>query len=587
MQIYEAPLSDIRFLLEVFDYDTLPALERFRDFDLETAMALAEEFSRYCVEVLAPLNEVGDRVGVKYDPEDHSVTLPDGFREAWAGYAENGFTALQFDPEYGGMGAPHSLATLMNEVLTACNKSFSMCVGLSEGLIDALMAHGSDEQKETWVTPLVSGTWGGTMCLTEPHCGTDLGLLTTRADPEGDHYRITGTKIWITFGEHDLTENIVHFVLARTPDAPPGTRGISVFVVPKFLADGSRNGVFCGGADHKMGIHASPTCIVNFEGAQGWLVGEVNRGMRSMFTMMNGARLKVGIEGVALGEAAYQAALAFARDRAQGRALDPQKRAQGQADNILVHPDVRRMLLNQKSTNEGMRGLVAWIGVQYDLSHHATDPAVRERATDLVALLTPIIKSYGSERGFANISEAMQVTGGAGYTTDWPIEQYLRDERIAMIYEGTNHIQALDLVARKLPMGGGRLLRVFAEEVGTLLEAHADDPELAPYVRALAAESKRLHDTTMALGAAAAQDAELVGAVANHYLNQFALVALGYVWLRQLGATQRRDASDALRRSKAQTGRYFFEVVLPEARAFAERVAVGKGPVVDIDVDLL
>jgi alkylation response protein AidB-like acyl-CoA dehydrogenase len=592
MNTYAAPLDDIRFLLRAFDYDAkVQQIPRFEDFDLETAMDLLEGYASFCVEVLAPLNGEGDRHGVVFNPEDQSVTSPPGFKEAYLQYAENGFTALPFPQEHGGIGAPVVISTLGSEVLIASNKSFSMCPGLTAGLIDALEEH--EVQSETYANAnllpkLISGEWSGTMALTEPHCGTDLGLLKTKAEPFGDHYKLTGTKIWITFGEQDFTDNIIHLVLARLPDAPPGIRGISTFVVPKFLEDGSRNPVFCGGTDHKMGIHASPTCVMNFEGAEGWLVGEPHRGMKAMFTMMNTARLNVGIEGVALGEAAYQAALSFAKDRRQSRSLNPSKvDREHPADSILIHPDVRRMLLECKATNEGLRGLVAWIAMCYDLSHHSQDDAEREKAADLVALLTPIIKSYGSERGFDNISTAMQVMGGAGFTSDWPVEQYLRDERIAMIYEGTNHIQALDLVGRKLPMHGGRLMRVFAGEVTGLIRECAGNEALAPFVQALKVESKRLNETTMQMGAAAMADNEIVGAVASNYLNQFALVTLGFVWLKQLSHALELDENDATRRSKFQTARYYFDLILPEAQAYAAKVAVGKGPMVDIDTDLL
>ncbi|MCO4747915.1 MAG: acyl-CoA dehydrogenase C-terminal domain-containing protein [Proteobacteria bacterium] len=592
MSAYKAPLEDIRFLLEAFDYnERVQSIPRFEDFDLDTAMDLLEGYASFCVEVLQPLNGPADAFGVKYNPDDHSVTTAPGFKEAYQQYAENGFTALPFPQEHGGIGAPVVVSTLGSEVLIASNKSFSMCPGLTAGLIDSLEEHEvhSDIYGNADLLPkLISGEWAGTMCLTEPQCGTDLGLIKTKAEPFGDHFKLTGTKIWITFGEQDITENIIHLVLARLPDAPPGIRGISAFVVPKINDDGSRNPVFCGGTDHKMGIHASPTCVMNFEDAEGWIVGEPHRGMRAMFTMMNAARLNVGIEGVALGEAAYQSALSFARDRRQSRSLAPAKSDRNaEADNILVHPDVRRMLLEIKSTNEGLRGLVAWIAMCYDLSHHATDEEEKAKASDLVALLTPIIKSYGSERGFDNISTAMQVMGGAGFTSDWPVEQYMRDERIAMIYEGTNHIQALDLVGRKMPMHGGRLMRVFAGEVTSLIRECSGNEALAPFVAALKTESKRLNDTTMKLGAVAMSDHEVMGAVASNFLNQFALVTLGYVWLKQLSKVVDRDESDALRRSKFQTGRYFFELVLPDAAGYAAKVAVGKEPMTDVDVDLL
>ncbi len=589
MNTYSPPLRDITFLLEAFDYDGVVAsLPGFEDFDLETSSALLEEYAKFCTEVLLPLNETGDRQGVTYVPETHDVVCADGFKEAYAAFCENGYTSLPFSPDHGGIGAPHALSILASEILIASNKSFSMCPGLTAGLIDALEVHANDHQREHLMPKLVSGEWAGTMCLTEPQCGTDLGLLTTRAEPFGDHYKLTGTKTWITFGEHDLSENIVHLVLARLPDAPAGIKGISTFVVPKLLDDGSRNPVFCGGTDHKMGIHASPTCVINLEDAEGWLVGAPHKGMRAMFTMMNAARLNVGIEGVALAEAAYQNALSFSKDRRQSRSLNPGKQDKNaSADCILVHPDVRRMLLTCKSTNEGLRGLVAWIAMNYDVMHHATDEAVREKAKDLVALLTPIIKSYGSERGFLNVHEAMQVMGGAGYTSDWPVEQYLRDVRIAMIYEGTNHIQALDLVGRKLPKHGGRLMRVFAAEVTSTISAAGKHPALAAFAEAQGAAAQELQATTMALAGAAMADREVVGAVANSYLSQFALVTLGHVWLKQLLALMDRDEGDSLRRGKLQTARFYFEVMLPEARLHAKRVKIGKEPMTDIDVELL
>lgn len=589
MNYYRPPLDEFRFLLEAFDYTgNVQSLGSFADFDLDTGMDLIEACSAYAVDVLLPLNQVGDRQGVTFNADDKSVSMPEGYREAYQGYCENGFAGLSFPAEIGGVGAPTTLATLAFEVVASCNKSFSMCPGLTTGLVHALEVHGSADQTENLLPKLATGEWSGTMCLTEPQCGTDLGLLTTRAEPHGDHFKLTGTKVWITYGEHDMADNIVHLVLARLPDAPPGIKGISTFVVPKFLDDGTRNPIFCGGTDHKMGINASPTCVMNLEGAEGWLVGEPHRGMKSMFTMMNAARLQVGGEGVALGEAAYQNALAFAKDRRQSRSLNPAKQDRdAAADNILVHPDVRRMLLRAKSTTDGLRALVVWVSMQLDVMHHHADEAEREKASDLVALLTPIIKSYGSEQGFNNTSEAMQVMGGAGYTEDWPVEQYMRDLRIAMIYEGTNHIQALDLVGRKLPMGGGRLMRGFAEEVTALIRACKDDPRLTEFVDPVKAQSKLLTQTTMSMSQAAMADNEVVGAVASAYLNQFALVSLGVVWLKMVKAVIDRDESDTVRQSKLQTARYFMALVLPEAEMYAAKVAVGKEPMTEIDVALL
>jgi len=588
MQTYTPPLDEFRFIYKTFGYDEkVASLPAFEDYDLDTGMALVEALSDYIMAEIAPLNEKGDREGLKFDSAAHSVTLPDGYRAAYEGLMENGFIAMACDPEYGGLGAPHSLTLLSGEVMVAANKSLSMCSGLSGGLIEAITAHGSEEQKQTYLPPLISGEWAGTMCLTEPQAGSDLGLMTTTATPDGDSYLLNGTKIWISFGDHNLTDNIVHLVLARLPDAPPGIKGISTFIVPKFMDDGSRNPIFVTGLDHKMGIHASPTSAIALENARGYLVGEPNKGMRSMFTMMNAARLQVGMEGVGMGDAAFQAALAFARDREQGRSLNKAKRNRNaKADNILVHPDVRRQFLTIKATTEGIRGLGAWVGIAFDVMHHSEDETTVQNASDLVALLTPIIKSYGSERGFLNTSDAMQIMGGAGYTQDWPVEQLMRDLRIAMIYEGTNHIQALDLVGRKLPMHGGRLMQNFANEITAILRSTKDIPELESFRDGLKQESKRLTATTMALAGQGMEDPELVGAVASNYLNQFALVTMAYSWLVQAKAAAELPDGDPIRRDKLATARFFFESLLPEAALFAERVAAGKGSVTEVDVDL-
>ncbi len=588
MSHYSAPLDDIRFNLEAFEYDKLVAsLPGFEDFDLDTAMMMLSEYAKFCETELAPLNEKADRQGLVFNPEDKSVKTPDGFREVYQAFVENGFLSMSHPEEYGGAGAPYTLATVGSEVLIATNKSFSMCPGLTNGLIDALEASGTEELKEQYLEKLCSGEWSGTMCLTEPQCGTDLGLLTTKAEEYGDHYKLTGTKIWITFGEHDLADNIVHLVLGRLPDAPPGIKGISTFIVPKYKLDGTYNNVSCGGLEHKMGIHASPTCVINLDGSEGWLVGEPNKGMRTMFIMMNAARLSVGVEGYSLAEAAYQSALRFAKDRRQSRSLNPERRdPDAAADNILVHPDVRRMLLNVKSTNEALRGLATWLSIHYDLSHSSPDEDQRRKSKDMVALLTPIMKSYGSERGFQNTSESMQVMGGAGYTQDWPVEQYMRDVRIAMIYEGTNHIQALDLVGRKLPKGSGRLLMTFAGEVQELIGNAAGNPELQWYAEELGKYAGRLQQVTMDLGGKMMADTELAGAAASNYLNFFALVTLGAVWLKQLTYLSGQEDSK-LKKAKFQTANYFFRMVLPEANLFAKLSQVGKEPMMDFDVELL
>ena len=583
MLVYDPPVDDIMFLLDVHDYDELQVLPEYRDFDRDMCRAMFDEAGRFCAKELHPLNAKGDRDGLVFDPAAGTVTLPAGFKRAYGKFRDSGLTGMSHPPEYGGTGAPHMLSFFGGELIMATNKSFSMAPGLSHGLIDALLHYGTDEQKAMYLEKLITGEWTGTMCLTEAQCGTDLGLMRTKAVPDGDSYLLTGNKIWISFGEHDLTENIVHLVLARLPDAPPGIKGISAFLVPKFLPDGTRNPAVCTGLEHKMGIVASPTCVISLEDARGWLVGEPHRGMRAMFVMMNAARLSVGMEGVALSDIAYQTALAFAKERRQMRALNPERREHDEeADTILVHPDIRRMLLNIKSTTEGMRALGGFIGKNVDVSLRHPDAATREAADDLVALLTPIMKSYCTERGFQNISDAMQVTGGAGYTSDWPIEQYMRDERIAMIYEGTNHIQALDLVGRKLPKAGGRLVRRFAAEVTATIIACKDEPRLADLVGPLKQASKLLTGLTMSLAQQGMRDPEVAGAVASNYLNVFGLTALALMWVRM--AQKALDRPGRFYTSKLKTARYFMTNVLPEIHSLAAIIEAGKSNMMDFEI---
>ncbi len=586
MAYYNPPLREMKFALEAMGYnEEIATLEAYKDYDLETGMMVAQTTADIAVKELLPLNKEGDKEGVKFNPETGDVTTPKGFREAYQTLFQAGLIGVTGPVEYGGGGAPEPLGILFSEIVTATNKSFSMCPGLTRGLVDALEDHGSEEQKEKYLPKLVTGEWTGTMCLTEPQCGTDLGLLTTKAEPQEDgSYKLSGTKIWITFGEHDLADNIIHLVLARLPDAPEGTRGISTFVVPKFLDDGSRNNINCTGLEHKMGIHASPTCVMTMEGATGWLVGEPNKGMRAMFTMMNVARLYVGIEGVALGEIAYQTALAFAKDRRQGRSLNEERNDEGSsADNILVHPDVRRLLLNQKSTNEALRALGIWLGIEQAKSVHHPDEDVRKAADDMVALLTPIIKSYGTERGFDNISDAMQVCGGSGYTTDWDIEQYMRDERIAMIYEGTNHIQSLDLIGRKLPRGGGRLIMGFQQRVNELLEELEGNDVYAPYVENFQKGVNRLMQATMGLMENGAGDMEWAASIASNYLNLFAQVALGFVWLKQIKYAVEND--HPMKDTKLKTAKFYFEYVYPETGYYAKLCQGDKTTIMNFDVE--
>lgn len=587
MQIYKTPLADIRFALESMGYDQVEALKDFEDYDLETLMGIIEEAGKFCTHEMLPLNRIGDTEGVRLNPETKEVITPKGFKELYTKFCEGAYGAMVHPVEYGGHGAPFTLAFVMSELTTATNKSFSMCPGLSQGLVEALVYAGTAEQKNEYLPKLISGEWTGTMCLTEPQCGTDLGLVSTKAIPiEGrDAYSITGTKIWITFGDHDFTDNIIHLVLAKLPDAPDGIKGISTFIVPKVLKNGERNPVFCDGLEHKMGIHGSPTCVMNMEQAEGYLIGEAHKGMKVMFKMMNAARLSVGIEGIALSEIAYQTAVAFAKDRRQMRSLDPAKRdSSAAADHILVHPDVRRMLLNVRASNEGMRALSTWVAVQIDLAHRHPDDAIRQQADDLVALFTPVVKSYCTERGFWNVSEAMQACGGSGYTTDWNIEQYLRDMRIALIYEGTNHIQALDLIGRKLPSKGGRAMMAFNQLITDFIRSNQGDEALAPFVSKIKEASKLLTDITMNhLMAKAAQDPEEGGAVASSYLNLFALTTISYLLGRQAKLALSRG--DRFSKTKLKVIQFWFDKTLPEIHGIAAVIRTGKASMMALDID--
>ena len=582
---YKAPLEDMEFQLKTFGYEKVAELEDFQDFDLETAVGVLNDTATFLIEKWLPTNAIGDRIGVKYHPETKSVSLPDGFQEAYEQYVETGYMAIGYPREYDGEGAPHMLSLMIGEIQIAANKSLSMCPGLSHGLISALKEYGTQDQKDTWIPKLVTGEWSGTMCLTEPQAGTDLGLVYTSAKPKGDgSYSLTGQKIWITFGEHDLTENIIHLVLARLPDAPEGIKGISTFIVPKFKLDGSRNGIYCTGVDHKMGIHASPTCVMSMDDAEGYLIGEPHKGMRCMFVMMNEARLSVGLEGLSLSEAAYQAALDFAKERRQGRSLNKARNETGEeADTILAHPDVRRQLLRVRSTTEAMRGLACYAAKHIDFSHHHPDEAQRQKSDDIVALLTPIIKSFFTDRGFLNTSDSMQVCGGIGFTQEFPIEQYMRDVRIAMIYEGTNHVQALDLVGRKLLIGGGRLIRTFGAEVGGLLASVKGDERFDEF----AAPTKHGFDTltklSMHLAMNGSKDPEMIAAVASEYLNVFGYVTFAFSWLHQVKAAYELDNSFGA--TKIKMARFFFRHVYPEMDAHAAMVLNGKDAMMDVDAD--
>ncbi|MFL5256077.1 MAG: acyl-CoA dehydrogenase family protein, partial [Rhodopila sp.] len=474
MQIYKAPLRDMRFVLhELHDSASLSSLRGLEEVSPDLMDSILEEAGKLAEEVLLPTNAPGDELGCVL--ENGVVRTPKGFKEAYDAFREGGWTSLAADPEYGGQGLPESLNKIVEEMICATNLSFSLYPGLTHGAYQAIVAHASDELKQAYLPKMVDGTWSGTMCLTEAHCGTDLGLLRTRAVPQGDgSYRITGSKIFISAGEHDLTENIIHLVLARLPDAPRGTRGISMFLVPKFVPNadgrpGARNGVVCTALEHKMGIQGSATCQLTFEDATGWLVGEPNKGLATMFTMMNSERLSVGIQGLGAAELSYQGAVAYARERLQGRGLSGAKDPGKPADPIIVHPDVRRMLMTVRAYTEGCRALAGWVARQLDEMERSNDPDTRQRAEDFTALMTPVVKALFTDLGFEATNLSMQVYGGHGYIRDHGMEQIVRDARISMIYEGTNGIQALDLVGRKLPQGTGRLLRTFFHPVNDFL----------------------------------------------------------------------------------------------------------------------
>jgi alkylation response protein AidB-like acyl-CoA dehydrogenase len=576
---YKPPVNDIKFVLfDVLGVDQLQTLEKYAEATPDIIAAVIEEAGKLAAEVLQPINKIGDEQGCTYNPETHDVTTPDGFISAYRQFTEAGWASLDAPTEYGGQGLPHTLKFIVDEMVCSCNLSLGMYAGLTHGAISALYVHGSKELKDVYLENLVSGQWTGTMCLTEPQCGTDLGMIRTKASPRDDgSYSIEGTKIWITGGEHDLAGNIVHLVLAKLPNAPDGTKGISLFIVPKVLPDtGERNQVFCGGLEHKMGIKGSATAVMNFENARGWLVGEPNDGMRAMFTMMNEARLMVGMQGLGVAEMAYQESIGFAMERLQGRSLTGPKNADGPADPIIVHPDVRRMLMRQKVMNEGMRALALFTGHQLDLSVAHPDQAVRESADDLVQLLTPVVKAFLTDEGFNNANVGLQVLGGAGFTTDWPLEQLVRDGRIARIYEGTNGIQAMDLVGRKLGLKGGRLIARLFATIRSFLTATPD----APYHSDLEATLVSLEEATTWIAANGMQDPEQAGAAASPYLRLTALTVIAYLWSRMASAARRQLAEGKgnrlLLEGKQVSARYYFEKLLPESRWLLADITSGK-----------
>ena len=583
---YQAPVRDHVFILrDMLNIDQHSQLPAFADASFDTVEQILEAAAQFTGEVLAPLNTVGDKAGCVLNKDTHEVTTPPGFKEAYKQLCEGGWTGLGSDPAYGGQGLPHVVNLAFSEMSSSANMAFSMYPGLAHGAYSAIHTGGTDAQKDLYLPKMVSGEWTGTMNLTEPHCGTDLGLLRTKAVPQADGtYQITGQKIWISAGEHDMADNIVHLVLARIEGAPAGVKGISLFIVPKFLPKedgsvGARNeGVKCVCLEEKMGIHGNATCVMQYEDARGWLIGGENAGLKIMFVMMNEARLGVGMQGVAQGEAAYQAAVAFARDRLQGRSLTGVKNPQGPADPIIVHPDVRRMLLESKALIEGGRAFLYWTALHGDLAHAHPDEKVREKAEDYMGLMTPVLKGYLTDKGFKVCSDAVQVHGGSGFTEHFPVSQFMRDCRIALIYEGTNGIQALDLVGRKLASKGGRAVMTFFQEIDQFIGENDTDEGLKPFITALAEVKAQMQDGTMWLMQNGLQNPDNAGAASTDYMHLFGLTGLAYMWALQVKAAQAKIAagsSDPFYSTKVVTAQYFIERILPDAGAHLAKLKTG------------
>ena len=594
MPTYRAPVEDTMFVLrDVLNIERYNNLPGFEEATPDLIEAILGEAGKLCEEILQPINHSGDQEGcTRHD--DGSVTTPKGFKEAYQAYREGGWMGLSADPNYGGQGLPYALHSAVGEFLSSSNQAFSMYPGLTQGAIAAIQVHGSDEQKQTYLPKMIDGEWTGTMNLTEPHCGTDLGLLRTKAVPQDDgSYKISGQKIFISAGEHDLADNIIHLVLARIEGAPEGTKGISLFIVPKFVVGpdgglGERNGVSCGAIEEKMGIHGNSTCVLNYDEATGYLIGQENKGLSAMFIMMNEARLGVGLQGLAISEVAYQNAADYARERTQGRALTGPAEPEKKADSIIVHPDVRRMLMNIKSFNEAARALMLWTALKGDISHRSESDEERQAADDLMGLLTPVVKGVLTDKGFENTVNAQQVFGGHGYIQEWGMEQFVRDARIAQIYEGANGIQALDLVGRKLPANGGRAMRAFMEEVSEFTKAHKDNEAMQPYTKPLFNAVKALNQATMWLMQNGMKNPNDAGAASMDYMHLFGLVALGYMWAQMAEKSQQALAEGAngsadFYENKLATGRYFMDRVMPEAAAHLARIETGSDSMMALD----
>jgi alkylation response protein AidB-like acyl-CoA dehydrogenase len=592
MPTYTPPLRDMQFVLHELlkASDELKALPRHAEIDADTMNAVLEEGGKFAAEVLMPLNQSGDDEGCVLDKTTHEVRTPKGFKQAFAQYVQGGWPALGCDPQYGGQGLPIVLNQCFYEMLNSANQAWTMYPGLTHGAYECLHAHGTPEQQATYLPKLTSGAWLGTMCLTEPHCGTDLGLLRTKAEPQSDgSYRLNGAKIFISSGENDLAENIVHLVLARLPDAPVGSKGISLFVVPKFIpkADGSlgaRNGIYCTGLEHKMGIHGNATAQIQLDGATGWLVGQQHKGLAAMFVMMNAARLGVGTQGLGLTEVAYQNAAAYAKDRQQMRSLSGPKAPDQPADPIIVHPDVRKMLLTARAFAEGGRALTIHIALLIDRELASPDEAVRKQAADEVALLTPIVKAFLTDNAWLATSHCLQVFGGHGYIKEWGMEQYVRDARINMIYEGTNTIQSLDLLGRKVLGDNGAKLKVFGKKIAAFVEEEGVNEAMQEFINPLADLGDKVTKLTTELGMKALQNADEVGAAAVDYLRVCGHLVFAYLWAQMAKvALEKQNSGDPFYKAKLHTARFYFAKLLPETAGLIRSARAGVAPLMAMD----
>lgn len=595
MPTYQAPLRDMHFVLhELLNVEQeLRSLPAHADMDADTINQVLEEGGKFAADILFPLNHSGDREGCHFDAATHTVTAPAGFKSAYEQYVAAGWPSLSCDPTYGGQGLPIMLNNGFYEMLNSANQAWTMYPGLSHGAYECLHAHGSEAQKQLYLPKLVSGAWTGTMCLTESHCGTDLGMLKTRALPEADgSYHLTGSKIFISAGEHDLSANIVHLVLARLPDAPAGTKGISLFVVPKFLPDasgnpGDRNSIFCGAIEHKMGIHGNATCQINLDSATGWLIGEPHRGLNAMFVMMNAARLGVGMQSLGLTEVAYQNALVYARERTQGRSLTGPKAESQAADPIIVHPDVRRMLLTARAYAEGGRAFTSYIALMIDRELNHPDEEVRKLAADEVALLTPVVKAFLTDNAWIATSEALQVYGGHGYIAEWGMEQYVRDSRINMIYEGTNTIQSLDLLGRKVLMDNGEKLRKFGKKIKHFVEENGTDEAMSEFITPLADIGEKITKLSMEIGMKAFMNRDEVGAAAVPYMRVVGHLVFAWFFARMAKlALEKKDSDDTFYKAKLAVARFYFARLLPEIAMLIRQARSGADNLMSLEADL-